>query len=145
MSIWTRERLDLRYEAWRLYDKEKWSYSKIAQMQNRNRSTVAADVAEYRASMLPPEERAAYEAAVRPWAKRRKRVGSLVPKDARCERCQSVRDECRIEGMVNPNADVLCDDCHVALMRGKRHTDGELSIDRLVELGCKRAGKARVA
>lgn len=129
MTILTRERLDRRYEAWHLHDVEGKTYDEVAEIQGRPRNQVCEDTLSYRRSELTPEERAKYEkkACHKPRMMRYDRV--LL-----CERCQIIRDEGRIAGCDNWNADVLCDYCHQELVDGVRYQD-DLPADRIAELG----------
>ena len=54
---------------------------------------------------------------------------------SRCERCMMPRDNGRFIEYENAHPEVLCDYCDYELTKGERHTDGELSHERLVQLG----------
>jgi len=139
MTILTRERLDLRYETWRLHYIEGLSYAEIGEMQGRGRSTASKDGRAYALAHMSRQEREEYEAFDYQRRSDRKKDGlqrkARVDPALRCERCGILRDNGRIEGVENPNTDALCDACHVLLAAGVRHTNGELSGERLEALG----------
>ncbi len=139
MTYWTRERLDLRYEAWRLHYEEGLSYVEIGERQGRSRSAASKDGRAYALAHMSREDREAFEAFDYRRRSDRKKEGLLrnsrVDPALRCERCGIPRDNGRFPESKNVHPEVLCDYCAYELTKGERHTDGELSQERLVHLG----------
>jgi len=123
---------DLRYELWLLRDRQHLTLTQIAERTSYNRSTIVYHINKYRSAHFTPAEidelRRATNTATSRWTPPPGQTNGL------CIQCKLPRAALRNPGTVNPNADVLCDDCHEELSRGYHYAD-VLPIEKRHELG----------
>jgi len=122
------ERMDLALEAYDLYTRHNWTFDRIAKHQERSPSTIARDVERIERLESGDDDSERYT-----W-KYRLQYG--------CERCGLIREDGRLDGVFNPNADALCDSCHLELLGNVLYEEGELSNERILDLGYEPVGKS---
>jgi len=108
-------RLALMRETWRLRYVEHLSAAQIGERQGRSTQTIRNDL-----------ERL---------MDRRSLEMQALALTICCERCGVIREYGDVEGCENPNADVLCDECHEDLQAGRFYALDELLPERIAELG----------